>query len=69
MGWQHTWYTSAYFEDFPIPTKEAARWLASFKLKGVGIHLPVFPTEGGKCGRFAHQGGCYHKRVANKQGA
>jgi arylformamidase len=36
-GWQDRWNTSAYFVDCPIPTIEAARWLASFKLKCVGV--------------------------------
>jgi kynurenine formamidase len=36
-GWQDKWNTLGYFEDCPIPAKEAARWLTTFKLKGVGV--------------------------------
>lgn len=36
-GWQDKWNTADYFEDCPIPTIEAAQWLTSFKLKGVGV--------------------------------
>jgi kynurenine formamidase len=36
-GWQNKWNTSGYFEDCPIPTKEAAHYLTGFKLKGVGL--------------------------------
>ena len=36
-GWQYKWKTDAYFEDCPIPTKEAANWLSEFKLKGIGF--------------------------------
>jgi arylformamidase len=36
-GWQNKWNTSAYFEDCPIPTKEAALWLSRFELKGIGF--------------------------------
>ncbi len=36
-GWQYKWNTKEYFEDCPIPTREAANWLATFKLKGIGF--------------------------------
>jgi kynurenine formamidase len=36
-GWQNRWNTKGYFDDCPIPTREAVRWLTGFKLKGVGI--------------------------------
>lgn len=36
-GWQDKWGTKDYFDNCPIPTIEAARWLTSFKLKGVGV--------------------------------
>jgi kynurenine formamidase len=36
-GWQDKWNTDAYFESCPIPTNEAAGWLADFRLKGIGI--------------------------------
>ena len=37
-GWEKKWGTDAYFEDvFPVPDEEAARYLVSCGLKGVGI--------------------------------
>jgi kynurenine formamidase len=36
-GWQHKWNTKEYFDDCPILTAEAARWLTKFHLKGIGI--------------------------------
>jgi kynurenine formamidase len=36
-GWQYKWSTPAYFDDCPILTGEAARWLTKFHLKGIGI--------------------------------
>ncbi|HNY02903.1 MAG TPA: cyclase family protein [Bacteroidales bacterium] len=35
-GWQHRWGTAGYLEDCPLPTREAAEWLAKFPLKGIG---------------------------------
>jgi len=36
-GWEKRWGTDAYFEDaFPVPDEEAARYLVSCGLKGVG---------------------------------
>jgi len=36
-GWQNKWNTKDYFEDCPTPSREAAKWLTKFKLKGIGI--------------------------------
>jgi kynurenine formamidase len=36
-GWQYKWKTNEYFDDCPVPTQEAAKWLAKFKLKGIGF--------------------------------
>jgi len=36
-GWQQTWNTDSYFDNCPIPTKEAAVWLSQFDLKGIGF--------------------------------
>ena len=36
-GWQYKWNTKDYFDDCPIPTREAAMWLTKFKLKGIGF--------------------------------
>ena len=35
-GWQYKWNTNAYFDDAPVPTHEAAMWLTSLNLKGIG---------------------------------
>lgn len=36
-GWERKWGTEAYFDDsFPVPDKEAAQYLVSCGLKGVG---------------------------------
>lgn len=36
-GWQFKWNTKGYFDNCPTPTKEAAKWLTKFKLKGIGF--------------------------------
>ncbi len=36
-GWQYKWNTKEYFDNCPIPTEEAAKWLTKFKLKGIGF--------------------------------
>lgn len=36
-GWEKYWGTASYFEGFPVLSSDAAKWLASFNLKGVGV--------------------------------
>lgn len=36
-GWQFKWNTKGYFNNCPIPTIEAAKWLTKFRLKGIGF--------------------------------
>jgi arylformamidase len=36
-GWQYKWNTEHYFENFPVLSGEAAKWLTTFKLKGIGF--------------------------------
>ena len=36
-GWQNRWNTEKYFENCPVPTREAAEWMTTFNLKGVGV--------------------------------
>jgi kynurenine formamidase len=36
-GWEDKWNTKGYFQDCPTLTREAAKWLTQFKLKGIGI--------------------------------
>ena len=51
-GWEEYWGKKEYYSNFPALTEEAARWLSSKDLKGIGIdaisldriedeHLPV----------------------------
>lgn len=36
-GWSDYWGLSAYYNDFPTLTEEAARWLTGLSLKGIGV--------------------------------
>ncbi len=36
-GWSHKWGSKQYFENFPVLSGEAAVWLTSFGLKGIGL--------------------------------
>jgi arylformamidase len=36
-GWSQHWGHARYFEDFPVLSIEAARWIAGSGLKGVGL--------------------------------
>lgn len=36
-GWARYWGEPRYFEDYPVLTEAAARWLAGFPLKGLGL--------------------------------
>lgn len=36
-GWDKYWGSKSYFEGFPVLSSAAARWLAAFDLKGVGV--------------------------------
>lgn len=38
-GWSDYWGTKKYFDDFPLLDAEAAEWLTSFDLKGVGVDM------------------------------
>ncbi len=39
-GWDKFWNTEQYYRDFPVLSPEAAKFLASFKLKGIGLDVP-----------------------------
>lgn len=46
-GWEKKWGTDAYFEDsFPVPDREAAEYLVSCGLKGVGTDALSVDTLG-----------------------
>jgi len=36
-GWSEKWGTEGYFSNFPVLTEEACKWLAQFKIKGIGL--------------------------------
>lgn len=36
-GWDKQWNNETYFKDFPTLTAEAAEWLCSFPVKGIGV--------------------------------
>jgi len=36
-GWQEKWHDPGYFENFPVLTKETAKWLCGFNLEGLGF--------------------------------
>jgi kynurenine formamidase len=38
-GWSSYWGTPDYFERYPVLTIDAARWLAGFRLKGLGVDM------------------------------
>jgi len=45
-GWSKHWGTEEYFADFPVLSDDAALWLASFQLKGIGIDaISVDPVD------------------------
>lgn len=44
-GWSKLWGQQAYFENYPVLSLEAARWLAQFPLKGIGLDMiSIDPT-------------------------
>lgn len=36
-GWSKYWGSEKYFENFPVLSEKAAKWLSKFNLKGIGI--------------------------------
>nr|WP_290665746.1 cyclase family protein [Ardenticatena sp.] len=38
-GWWQRWKQADYYQDYPTLTPEAAEWLTTFKLKGVGVDV------------------------------
>jgi arylformamidase len=45
-GWSRHWGQECYFEDFPVLSQEAARWLTGRGLKGVGFDaISVDPVD------------------------
>lgn len=45
--WSERWGRESYFEGFPLLSSEAAAWLASFRLKGIGIDMISVDAVGG----------------------
>lgn len=48
-GWSRYWGTPGYFSGYPVMTKEAAGWLGSSGVKGVGVDMISVdaPGDGG----------------------
>jgi kynurenine formamidase len=45
-GWSRHWGEESYFRDFPVLSEEAASWLVSHSLKGVGMDtISADPVE------------------------
>lgn len=45
-GWSRYWGEETYFHNFPVLDEEAALWLVTFPLKGIGIDaISVDPVE------------------------
>ena len=76
-GWEKKWGTDAYYEDaFPVPDEEAARYLVSCGLKGVGtdaLSVDTLRTKGFPVHRTLLDGGlvvieslCLKKVVGRK---
>jgi kynurenine formamidase len=38
-GWYLKWGTDDYFKEYPVLTAAAAKWLAGFPLKGIGVDM------------------------------
>jgi arylformamidase len=38
-GWSDFWGSYRYFEDYPVLSPDAARWLCGFNLKGIGFDM------------------------------
>jgi arylformamidase len=41
-GWAERWEDPSYFSGYPVLSEDAARWLAAFRLKGVGVDAISF---------------------------
>lgn len=45
-GWSKYWGTNDYLKDFPVLSEQAAKWLTTFQLKGIGLDaISVDPVE------------------------
>lgn len=45
-GWSRFWGTETYHDNFPVLTEEAARWLVTLPLRGIGIDaVSVDPVD------------------------
>ncbi len=44
-GWSDRWGDKGYFRGYPVLTREAARWMAQFGLKGIGVDMISVDTE------------------------
>lgn len=45
-GWSKSWGQEDYFHGYPVLSGEAARWLATLDLKGIGIDMISIDADG-----------------------
>ena len=45
-GWSELWGEEGYFHGYPVLSGEAARWLATLDLKGIGIDMISIDADG-----------------------
>jgi len=45
-GWSALWHKDGYFEGYPVLSREAARWISRFRLKGVGVDMISVDRKG-----------------------
>lgn len=53
-GWDRYWGTPRYFEGYPVLSVSAAKWLANFELKGIGLDC-ISPDPVGAAGYEVHR--------------
>jgi|SRR5512133_1801685 kynurenine formamidase len=53
-GWDRHWKSEPYFRNFPVLTTEAAKYLKTFDLKGIGVDAPSFDPVDSKDFRVHH---------------
>ncbi len=53
-GWSEKWKTEEYFNNFPVLSKDACKWLCSFNLKGIGFDTISIDSIDGPLGMSNH---------------
>lgn len=45
-GWYKKWESKTYHNSYPVLSKESAKWLTQFKLKGIGLdYISIDPVD------------------------